>query len=164
MPTRATPASDDNDAPLGVDEKFSNLVAQGDLAGLMAFSDLRARIAARDDEGWTPLHWAALYGHAECAGFLLAHGAEVDAVSAAGETPLMIAAESRRKNALAVLLDAGADTARTRQSGENTLDILRAQGASDLLAFVRETTAARHSVAQQAVALLSPLAVRKRAP
>lgn len=160
----AAPAHNDNDAPLSADDRFTNLIAQGDLAGLMAFPDVRTRIAARDDEGWTPLHWAALYGHAECAGFLLAHGAQVDAASNAGETPLMIAAESRRKNALAVLIDAGADTARTRQSGENTLDILRAQGASDLLAFVRETTAARHSVAQQAVALLSPLAVRKRAP
>lgn len=153
-----------DDAPLSADDKFTNLIAQGDLAGMMAFGDLRARVVARDGEGWTPLHWAALYGHAECAGFLIAHGAEVDARSGIGETPLMIAAESRRKEALGVLLDAGADTAMMRRSGENVFDILRAQGASDMLSFARETVAARQSVVQRPVALLPPLSVRKRAP
>ena len=72
-----SPANDD--APPTPDEVFCNLVGRGDLAGMMATPALHQRVQGRDAEGWTPLHWAALYGHAECAGFLIAFGADVDA-------------------------------------------------------------------------------------
>ncbi|MDP2205459.1 MAG: ankyrin repeat domain-containing protein [Alphaproteobacteria bacterium] len=151
-----------DDAEITIDEKFSNLIAQGDLATMMSFPDLPARVQARDDEGWTPLHWAALYGHADCAGFLIAHGAPVDAQSHRGETPLMIAAESRQKSAFAVLLAAGAREDLTRENGDTAASILREQKADDFLSVLRDALAERSSVLQKAVSVLPSPTVRKR--
>ena len=47
---------------------------------------------SKDDEGWTPLHRAAQGGHVAFAELLLAHGAEVDAKTPGGNTPLCMAA------------------------------------------------------------------------
>lgn len=153
-----------DDAEITIDEKFSNLIAQGDLATMMSFPDLPTRVQARDDEGWTPLHWAALYGHADCAGFLLAHGAPVDAASHKGETPLMIAAESRQKSVFAVLLAAGAREDLTRENGDTAAAILRDQKADDFLSILRDALAERGSVLQKAVSVLPSPTVRKRLP
>lgn len=154
----------DEDAEIGIDDKFTNLISQGDLAAMMSFSDLPARVRATDDEGWTPLHWAALYGHAECAGFLIAHGAPVDAQSHKGETPLMIAAESRQKSVFSVLLAAGAKEELTRENGDTAAAILREQKAEDFLDLLREALAERGSVLQKAVSILPSPTVRKRLP
>jgi ankyrin repeat protein len=153
-----------DDVEIGIDEKFTNLIAQGDLAAMMSFPDLPARVRASDDEGWTPLHWAALYGHAECVGFLIAHGAPVDAQSHKGETPLMIAAESRQKSVFAVLLAAGAREDLVRENGDTAAAILREQKADDFLTLLREALAERGSVLQKAVAVLPSPTIRKRLP
>jgi ankyrin repeat protein len=153
-----------DDTDTGIDDKFTNLIAQGDLAAMLSFADLPARVTACDSEGWTPLHWAALYGHAECAGFLIAQGAPVDALSRKGETPLMIAAESRQKEVFAVLLAAGACEDLARANGDTAAAILRTQDAEDMLSVLRDVQAVRGSVLQKTVSV-SPLpAVRKRLP
>jgi len=41
-----------------------------------------------DRNGWTPLHWAALYGRTEVAELLIAKGAGVNAMNENGETRL----------------------------------------------------------------------------
>lgn len=153
-----------DDTEIGIDDKFTNLIAQGDLAAMMSFPDLPARVRTTDAEGWTPLHWAALYGHAECAGFLIAHGAPVDAPSHKGETPLMIAAESRQKAVFAVLLAAGAREDLARENGDTAAAILREQKAEDMIAVLRDALAERGSVLQKTVSVLPLPAVRKRLP
>ena len=48
-----------------------------------------AKLDQRDDEGATPLHWAARYGASpEFFDMLLAHGAKLDAKDRRGKTPL----------------------------------------------------------------------------
>jgi hypothetical protein len=42
---------------------------------------------------WTPLQYAAMYGHDACALLLLNHGAKIDKANPAGETPLILAAK-----------------------------------------------------------------------
>lgn len=149
---------------ISADDKFTNLIAQGDLAGMMQTADLHARINARDEEGWAPLHWAALYGYAEIAGFLIAHGADIDAPSKKQETPLMIAAEGMQKSVFAVLLDAGARTDLQRANGDSLIDILKDHKADKMIADLRDHLAIRGSVLQKPLDILPSPNIRKRAP
>lgn len=57
----------------------------------------------------TPLQMAALNGHADTAGVLIEHGAELDAVSTIMGTALHAAAQRGNENVIRVLLEAGAD-------------------------------------------------------
>ena len=59
-------------------------------------------------EGWTALHYAALYGQAEVVKFLLVKKAEVDAMTNTGQTPLQIAAWTGRAGIADMLLSGGA--------------------------------------------------------
>jgi ankyrin repeat protein len=52
--------------------------------------------------GATPLHWAALRGHAEVARFLLAQGGDATARNKDGETPLQVAQRSKRGDVISV--------------------------------------------------------------
>ena len=65
-----------------------------------------ARFAAKDENWYTPLHYAAIWnGQTETTAFLIANGAEVNAVDNDGNTSLALARE-RLFDALAELLRA----------------------------------------------------------
>lgn len=73
---------------------------------------LIAKGAAINRPGWTPLHYAAAAGDDAIAGLLLAHGAQIDALSprASGSyTPLMLAAREGKEDTAIFLLEHGAD-------------------------------------------------------
>ena len=53
----------------------------------------RAEVNAKDNDGMTPLHLAALYGHRDVAELLLASKADVNVKNNDGETPLELAWE-----------------------------------------------------------------------
>lgn len=152
------------DTDISDDDKFSNLIAQGDLAGMMAMLALKDRIKTTDDEGWTPLHWAALYGHKDISLFLIAQGADIDATSKIGETPLMVAAECRHQNVFMLLLEAGAQTSMTRRNGDAAADILKSHKADDMLAQLREHLTLRETVLQKPLDIKPSPTIRKRVP
>jgi ankyrin repeat protein len=73
-----------------------------------------ATVNAFSDDGFTPLHLAVFGGQEEAVRVLIAHGADVDAVSTASfaqVTPLGTAAFVRSLPLARLLLDAGADPA-----------------------------------------------------
>jgi len=78
-------------------EEFGRLLAAG--------SDVNAR----DDDGKSPLYFAAKSGHAEAAEILLARGAQVDAPMKGGYTPLFASAAEGHLSATKLLLDHGAN-------------------------------------------------------
>jgi hypothetical protein len=75
-----------------------------------------ANVNARNEYGWTPLHWAALYGHADVVRLLLEHGAEVNARDENGQTPLH---EAASWGVVRLLPHHGADV-NTRDKGGRT--------------------------------------------
>ena len=56
-----------------------NAVGTGDLAGVQVLLDKGANVNAKDNEGFTPLHQAAEWGHIEIVELLIASGAYVNA-------------------------------------------------------------------------------------
>ena len=62
-----------------------------------------ANVNTADNDGWTPLHYAALLGNKGMVELLLAHGADGNAKAKAGATPLS-EAESEQRNVVADLL------------------------------------------------------------
>ena len=64
---------------------------------------------SKDNRGWSPLHWAALYGHTDIARFFIDKGAEVNAKDKNGCTPLHWAAKKGHADIVRILLNAGAD-------------------------------------------------------
>lgn len=67
----------------------------------------RADINARDNFKWTPLHHACHSGQVDLVQFLLENGAEMDAQTINGGTPLMRAIESSREAVVELLISKG---------------------------------------------------------
>jgi hypothetical protein len=65
----------------------------------------------RQGKQWAALHYAAFAGHDQVVSDLLARGADVNALSTNGSTPLMMAAREGREGIAVRLLQAGADAA-----------------------------------------------------
>ena len=76
---------------------------------------------ARDGDGLTPLHRAALGGHAEIAEFLLDRGADILAVDAQSRMPLHHAAFEGHAACVQILLDRGSDVTAREFRGRTPL-------------------------------------------
>jgi ankyrin repeat protein len=83
-----------------------------------------------DADGWSPLHIAAHYGHADVVSLLLHNNAPVDLRSAnqMANTALHAALAGRRANVVPVLLDAGADVNARQHGGWTALHAAAANG------------------------------------
>jgi tetratricopeptide (TPR) repeat protein len=76
----------------------------------------------RDGKAWAALHYAAFAGHDEIAAFLLERGADRNALSVNGSTPLMMAAREGKEAIATRLLAAGARTDIVNDAGENAVN------------------------------------------
>lgn len=73
--------------------------------------------------GWTPLHYASSTGKLSVAEFLIANGAQVNALSPSDTTPLMMAVSSGNDLLIKFLLDKGADLALRNHEGYSAIDV-----------------------------------------
>lgn len=76
---------------------------------------------ASGSSGYTPLHYAARGGHAECIGLLLRAKASVHARTSGGATPLMRAAFAGHASVIAQLLRAGSSVEAQDSDGDTAL-------------------------------------------
>lgn len=76
----------------------------GDLEHMQTLLAKRVAINATNAQGWTPLHVAAAGGNVAVVELLLQHGADVNAVSHIGATPLDNAITYSRSQGVANLL------------------------------------------------------------
>ena len=68
-----------------------------------------AEVNAANENGFTPPHIAAYFGHPEVAKYLVADGADVNAADKHGAPPLYVAAENGYIEVAKYLVRAGAD-------------------------------------------------------
>ena len=95
--------------PHGFLNPLCDACRRGDVSAVRRAGAAGSNPIARDDEGRSPLHWAADGGHAGVIAALLAMGAEVDAVDDEGQTALHYAATVESAASCRLLLEAGAD-------------------------------------------------------
>jgi ankyrin repeat protein len=92
--------------------KLIKAASQGDsLEKIRYLIDIKGiGVNVRDENGMTPLIYAAFFGHEDLAKELIAYGADVNACGNNGATPLMAALQSAKGDRLArLLIDSGAD-------------------------------------------------------
>lgn len=125
--TQVDPRSERNESPLmlaalrGQEALVQTLVARG---------------AEINKTGWTPLHYAATGGHVRVMAFLIGAQAEVDAGSANGTTPLMMAAMYGNAASVKLLLESGADPQIRNAQQLSALDFAQRAGRTDSAALI----------------------------
>ena len=92
--------------------------------------------------GWTPLHYACSGPDNGVAAWLLSQGADINARSANGTTPLMMAARYGNLDTAPILLKAGADVSLKNEQGLTAADFAKLAGRDKLKAQI-ETMARR---------------------
>ncbi len=113
---------------------------------------------ARDNDGFTALHWAAWSGMPQSTFLLTQHGLDVNAVEKHGYTPLMLAALRGNAAAVKLLLVLGADPALKNADGKTALDMAKEKGDAyekrDTPFFSLIYHSRRHEQYNESIALL----------
>jgi uncharacterized protein len=95
----------------------------------------RDLLDARGNDGWTPLHLAAFFGHAELAKELLNRDVNVDVRSsnAMRNTPLHAAVAGRQSELMRLLLENGADANAQQEGGWTALHAAAQNGDREMV-------------------------------
>ena len=97
---------------------------RGDLEGLRRALDEGSDVHARDQDGVTPLHWAAINGHYECCQLLLSRGADVNITGGTlRATPMHWCTRQGQVQVMSLLLDHGANPLQLDGQGFHTLHL-----------------------------------------
>ena len=111
------------------DLQLIDAVKTGQLANVEAALNAGADVHEQDEQGWTPLNWAAGKGSVEIASLLLNRGADVLRTGRDQRTPYRIALAAKHIDVARLLKDAGG-------SGDSTSgDYARAYLLGDLRKF-----------------------------
>lgn len=103
--------------------------------------DCGADIETKDDDGGTPLHWAAGFGEPSVVTVLLDYGANIEAKDDSGRTPLHRAALFGEPSVVIVLLDRGANVYAQNNDGETPLDVALRNDHAAAIQALREHAA-----------------------
>jgi ankyrin repeat protein len=108
----------------------------GDTDEVAALLSMDSRLTrTHDSDGWTPLHLAAHYGHADIVSIMLHNNAPVDirSTNTMANTPLHAALAGRRTDVSKLLIDAGADVNARQHGGWVPLHAAAANGDRELV-------------------------------
>lgn len=122
----------------GIDVNMPNQAAEsplmmaalkGNLAGAQLLLERGARV---NQPGWSPIHYAATGPQPQLVRLLLDRGADIDAASPNGSTPLMMAARYGSEDSVGLLLQRGADPKRRNQHELGGVEFARLAGREAL--------------------------------
>ncbi|ETE58785.1 hypothetical protein L345_15491, partial [Ophiophagus hannah] len=108
----------------------------------MSFTDVH--LSEQDEDGATPMHFAASRGHAKVLSWLLLHGGEI-AVDQWGGTPLHDAAENGELECCQILVVNGVDLSLRDQEGYTAADLADYNGHSQCAKYLRTKNNYRHN-------------------
>ena len=100
-----------------------------------------ADVNAKDQQGQTPLHYAAQRGYTDIAELLIANGAKVDAEDSIRETPLHHAIRWGYRDVVELLIENGADFNLTTRDGSNPLKVAEEMNYQGIARLLRERRA-----------------------
>jgi ankyrin repeat protein len=106
---------------LGSAASLIDAVQSGDREAVRSFVKKHVDVNIAENDGTTPLHWAARADDLETATLLIHAGANVKAATRTGVTPLWLATMNRNAAMADALLNAGADANASLPSGETLL-------------------------------------------
>ncbi|KAG0337267.1 hypothetical protein BG000_005621 [Podila horticola] len=118
----------DDEKKLKLSKMFSRAASNGDMNRIADMLDHCRQwidIEAQDEDGTSPLIYAACFGHVEIAFMLLEAGAVVDARDKFGWTALVWATNNKHDNMVRLLLEHGASTSAQTAKGHTIVDFLR---------------------------------------
>ncbi|MCH7574477.1 MAG: ankyrin repeat domain-containing protein [Candidatus Marinimicrobia bacterium] len=100
-----------------------------------------ANVNVQDEQGDTPLHYAADFGHVELAQLFILSGAELNQVNELGITPLFRAAVADHVAIAEMLLSNGADIDLASNSGDSPLAAALSNGRTEMVSLLRSKRA-----------------------
>ena len=120
------------------DISINQAVFDGNIEAVKQHLAAGTDVNAKDDNGWTPLHFAVYYGHKEIVELLIAKGADVNAKDKNGWTPLHLAAENGRKQVAELLIAKGADVNAKDKNGWTPLHLAVDGGHTEIADLLRK--------------------------
>jgi hypothetical protein len=113
----------------------------GEIEMVWVLLKYKAYVAARTDDGETPLHFTSCCYYPGCpnvARLLLEHGADVNVRDNCRETPLHVAARYGRVEFVRVLLEHGADVGAVGEDGKTALQVASNEGHDEVMKLLSE--------------------------
>jgi ankyrin repeat protein len=117
-----------------LDARLIRVASQGDRKKVLELLARGAHVDAQDEDGWTPLLWAAAHGNEETLAALLDNGASREAVTRRErQGPLTLAAKWNRVEVVSLLLQRGFPPGRRDSIGWTALMWASLQGRTDVV-------------------------------
>ena len=111
-------------------------------SGVKTLLSLGANVNTKDEDGATPLMWAAAKGYSDVAKLLIEHGANVNVQEKElGFTPLIISVVRGHANVVKLLIEHGADVNAKDKYGHTPLAIAIASGRRDIVRILENAGA-----------------------
>jgi len=128
----------------GTAHEIHHAALMGDLVKLKMILEIDPQLVhARNNYGNTPLHYAAFCGRINTAEYLLARGANVNAVNKKGKEPLHCATYGRKIKSVVFLLSQGANVNTEDYKGNTPLHIAASMGCVDIVKIFLQNNAVR---------------------